>query len=509
MSAARPALLRTACLLAPPFVVAVLFMVVTHGALRYEPDSPSYMYFDPSRPVGYPAFVYVVHQLTGGYRAIPPIQYILLAASMACLALSVRKITASFWLALATEFVSLANPSYWTNCSALLSEALSSTVLNLFAAVGLLYLHRQRPLAAIALLALIAVGITIRPVNVTLGAAGLVALLLIRREPGLGGVLRTCAAGVAVVLAMAVGYFATPLSQYVAHGRAVASSPLARGLLQKTMFDVASPAPSAADPSDVAIITAATQPARDYIATAPPRVRPALERTYSDYLRFKVIIPQIAHRHGVEAGWRVDPTLSEFATAQISAHPLDYLDRVVVEDLRLLSYQDFRDRGTQAQFAQFLAHNPPPNIPASRPLGETRAMEMRAEKDLGIKIPPPSSKADIKSLAPRATLIVLSQRLFHTGVAVVGFCALIAALLLRVQGRTVTPLLAGLAVLGCVLHAQTLLTTTSEYGLPRYVNPLWALQCAIYGLCVALLLDLRGRRVLTDLPARGAANVTA
>ncbi len=484
-------------LLLLPVVTAAVLAMRIHGGPAMTGDSSGYMFFHATRPVGYPAILALISRITPDYSAVIPFQFALLALSIAALALSLWRASGRLWIALAVELVAIANPAYWANASAIMTEALSAATLNLFCAVLVLQVRVSRPWMAPAYALLCLVGIALRPVNIAMGPAAILALVLLAEGPW-GRRLRSAALPALIVVAGVVaGYVATPLAQRVVHHEAVAANPLARGLLQKIIFhEWPSGTVPGVDPADQAIIERPARAVRAYLAQAPADLRPALERTYSDYLRFEVILPALAERHHVDAEWRIDPVLSRYAMARIEQHPVAFASDVLAEDLRLLSYQGFYDRRHAVRAADFLRTHPPVLLPLPPALPEGAVLDRRARQALG-KTNAPSTTYDLPAhltpAPPRSTALILGQRGFHALAAGLGLAFLVIAVLCADRGLGWERQAAGLAALGLLLHAETGLTALSEFGLLRYISPLWAVLCAFYGLVAWLLLNVQWR----------------
>jgi hypothetical protein len=288
-----------------------------------------------------------------------------------------------------------------------------------------------------------------------------------------------------MLMAIAVGYEISPLSQQLIDGRATGASPLARGLLQKTLFfeHGAAPTPGVSS-EDRRVIEQSRKPVLVYLAQAPKPIRPKLERGYADYLRFRVIIPKLSRLHGARDDWQVDPVLAKYALAQIEAFPLQYLSGVIVEDLRLLSFQDWNDRRTQDEFSTFVAAHPLP-LPAAAP-PTSIGVELDRRARAALRLPPTyallSTPGEIfRSSHVLPVPLILALRLTHAVAALIGVVAVVATLWPGLAAKMAGgDYLRAVAALGLLLHSQTLLTSLSEFGLLRYIMPLWSIIPAIY-----------------------------
>ncbi|HUO22793.1 MAG TPA: hypothetical protein VMU59_09795 [Caulobacteraceae bacterium] len=475
-----------------PILAAAAFVLLTHARLAYTPDSPSYLFFDPTRPVVYPAFLALIHALSPRYGLLAWAQTLIMGGSISALILALRRASGAFWLCLAVELLAVANPSWWNNGSAVMSEALSSALTNLFVAVALWRVAGCRRWTAPSFALVIALAVGVRPVNIVFGPAAMLMELLLIGPLSIPAAGRLATRWALIIAGVLAGYFVTPLTQRAIHGEVVAANPLARGLLQKTMFDDDGPPPATIDKADFDLIQTTVQPARLYLAQAPAPIRPVVERGFSDFLRFEDIIPQLARRHGFEQGWRVDGVLYKYAVAQIEHQPWRYVDRVLIEDWRLLSYQQFLDRQTQAGVDRYLKTHPLPQYSPVTQLANTTDLEQRAHAEFGMPIRVGGANGHIHALSPRSGLILTAQRALYLGAAALGLLGLIGALFPGTPA-SVRSLLVALATLGLLVHAEALLTTLSEYGLVRYIVPLWPQIALIYGLSFAVFVSRLGK----------------
>ena len=487
-----------ALLLLIPILIAVYHAIHSGGALMSGGDTPTYLYFHPSRPVGYPLFLAIVHVMAPHYRALAAVQALLLGGSIGALGLAFRRTTSSVAIALFVELLLVLSRPYWGNTSQVMSEALSAVVLNLFCAVAVLNIKSRRPWILYAYALLTLVGITIRPINIVLAPVAIVIVVLLS-EGGVVARLRASVVPAMIIIAgLLVGHLATPLAQRIVHGPVHTGSPLARGLFQKTFYhDWPSTPVVGVDPADVALIDQATGPINAYLNTAPADMRPYLQRGYSTYLRFKVLLPELAQRHGVADPWDIDGELFRYSIARILQHPADYVTDLVLEDLRLLSYQGYDSRKFQSRLAGFLKSHPPvafPPIPTARAWARD---ERRADADLGTTIAHADDtlgvEKNVQAIPPRSTIQIVAGRAYYTAAALIG---LIAPLLLFFPSRVGAAWrpLAVLAAFGLLLHATCALTVVSEVGLFRYIVPISGAISAMYGLAAALVLDYLRRR---------------
>jgi hypothetical protein len=464
-------------------LLGLAYAIARHGAIQYAGDSAGYMFFHPTRPIGYPLILWLLHGVTPDYAAVPYLQAAALGLSIGALAVALARASGRLWPGAAFAALAAGNPAYWALTPQMLSDALSAATLNLLAAVVVASIRDRGAWRYWAYALLSFVAITIRPVNVVAGVVGAIAVWQLPRERGWRHSLVPAAA---IVLAAVAGYEASPFAQLWIHGRAAAANPLARGLFQKTLFFEQGPAPAPGlSAQDRQIIAAARGPVLAYLAEAPKTIRPKLERGYADYLRFAVIIPSLSRIHQVRDDWEIDPLLAHYAASQIKAFPARYASEVLREDLRLLSYQGWNDRRTQQTLAQFVTAHPMP-LPAAVP-PTAFGLELDRKARAALRLPPRPAAPATPSEMFRASHVlpvplILALRLTHAAAALAGLAAIGACLWPRLIPKAGRDHVRAMAVLGCLLHGETLLTSVSEFGQLRYITPLWSVVLAILAL---------------------------
>src|SRR5262245_59326541 len=106
--------LKSLSLLALPLLAALAFVLLKQGAITLGGDAPGYLYFHPTRPLGYPLFLAAVHLVSSHYAVLPYLQAGLLGGSVGVLGLAIVRATGRFGVALFVEVIGIANPSYWS-----------------------------------------------------------------------------------------------------------------------------------------------------------------------------------------------------------------------------------------------------------------------------------------------------------------------------------------------------------------------------------------------------------
>src|SRR5689334_19864708 len=183
----------------------------TRGMDPLRSDSASYIAFDASRTVGYPAFIGLIRLLTGNPGLVVPAQIVLLAASLMTLGRSFYDYTRRPLLAVLFQVVLISGIELWKLSAVMLTEALGATFVAFWCAQLLQTLRAPKLSRVAVLVALAALATMVRPAFVALFVATGVAVVVARPKPRLGPALGLIVAG------FIVGWGATPLSQYLAH----------------------------------------------------------------------------------------------------------------------------------------------------------------------------------------------------------------------------------------------------------------------------------------------------
>ena len=476
-----------------PWVQAALCAVAlgialwaTRGVSPLNPDTPSYLYFDPSRTVGYPAFLWLVKLLGGHAAAAVPVQMGLLALSLFLLGRSFHMLFGRPPLSLVFQVFLLASPDLWRFSAELMTEALATASVALWCAQLLRLIRRPSPWAYLLLALIAAAGMLVRPSLMVLFAGSAIAALLLksRRQRG---------SAVASLIPIGLGaYLLTPLALLLVHGSPVATSPMARGILQHTLFCDGAPAPGDAD---AAFVDRDSAGVRRYLESAPADVGVALQHLYSAPLRFDSLIPALGRMHNFEAGWKTDPIVSRVARERVEANPLCYA-RSVLRNYWDLATQASPHVGAEgARVDRFLAANPAIPI-ASVPLlpSDARALQRAAAE---LHVAPPLAHVTIGRFGTNSSpLLLLLGRVLYGATAFIGLACL-AALIRRWRAGLSDRNAIALAAMGLVFHALFLGTAIVELSLIRYTVPAWPIVCTALAVLFAPL-RLRDQSSLTS-----------
>lgn len=468
-----------------PWVLAGLTVSALFGAYwvtanisPLRPDTASYLYFDPSRPIGYPVFLWI-SGLFGELQLAVKIQMAVLAASLFFLGWAFYKWTGNAALSALFQLALLASPEMWKFSATLITEGLATAGIALWCA-QLLVTMRKPSIVRIAVLALLsAASVLVKPSLVVMFVAtGIAALLLETRKQRFLSLAITVGG-----LIVALG--ATPVANFLLHGSSSSGSPVARGIFQHTLF---CPIPGPISDPDSAFVEEQAKPVRDYIGRAPNDTQELLKRIYTGKLRFGLIIPALGRRHGLDAGWQADGLIWKIAKERIAANPGCYLTSVIRSYAALATYKSY-SHAEAKRLAEWLAASPPREVPVTRPLPRDEQLAVMAAKESGSSSPRFAGRQDFEPPTGRPLLLIWIARLLYGSTAVIG----LLSILLLISGRRVRPdrrtLVIGAAALGVVFHGVFGITALIELHLTRYTVPLWPVVCTTLGAIVFLIFE--------------------
>ena len=151
----------------------------------------------------------------------------------------------------------------------------------------------------------------------------------------------------------------TPVGNYLVHGTPAAGSPVARGVLQHTLFCTPSRPPA---DRDAAFVERSAKEIRAYINGAPTNVQPMLKRLYTGELRFGLIIPTIGRWHSLDASWQTDALIWPITKERLLANPQCYAASVLSSYFSMATYKTYTKVETR-RAQDFLLYRPLVPVP--------------------------------------------------------------------------------------------------------------------------------------------------
>lgn len=468
------------CLALMTLVALLLAVWATRGMNPLRGDTFEYVYFDPSRTMGYPAFLWLMRLLTGQIASAVPMQMTLLAISLLLLGWSFHNLVRVPAISFAFQAALLGQPEIWKSSAFLMTEGLSAALIAAWCAQLLRSIKRPTLRAPVGLIAISAVATMVRPSLVALffGTAIFAFVNLPRRNRERSLLL--------IAFGAVLAWGCTPVAQLVVHGSPNTTSPFSRGVLQHTLF---------CDPhivpihGDAALVEREAAPVRDYIGTAPPGVQEQLRRAYSTALRFGLIIPVLGERHHRDARSEVDPYLWTIASDRVKANPGCYAESVMGAYFRMALFDVNRSSEADRRAREFIAAHPPIQLPQYPVLARdnlqirTIAAEARNQPS-GLN--PPRQELRFDDKAPRLWLAPV--QLLYGAAALIGLVSLAFALRERKRLGQDAPVLAVMATMGAAFHALLAITSIVELGLSRYVIPLWPVVCTLDAIAILMVI---------------------
>ncbi|HTT83083.1 MAG TPA: hypothetical protein VMF67_06360 [Rhizomicrobium sp.] len=174
---ARIALASYAILLVIPVATFVAAVLYSRHVSPISGDSITYIDYSYDRPVGYPLLISAAKRAFGSTTAVTPPQLGLLCASFGYLALAMLRATKMLVLSVIFELLLFANPGLFVISSQIMAEAVSTALIAVFAAVLLPLIEGPGFYRLVLLSVVAAAAFAVRPVNVALMPAALLAIV--------------------------------------------------------------------------------------------------------------------------------------------------------------------------------------------------------------------------------------------------------------------------------------------------------------------------------------------
>jgi hypothetical protein len=455
-------------------VLAALW--ITHGLNPLRGDSYEYLYFDPSRSVGYPAFLAFIRLITGQAARAVQVQTLVLAGSFLALGWSFHKFCGRPSLSVAFQAIVLSFAAMWYDSAFLMTEALSTALVALWCA-QLLGMIKVSPTlrGAAALVAISSLATMVRPSLIALFAATAVFLMVTQSRRKRGFALITAGAGLILALA------ATPIAQLAIHGSSKTTSPFARGVLQHTLYCAPATVPPDADSQ---FVEQSAAPVRRYIETTPADMQIQLRRAYSAPLRFGLIIPVLGRRHHLNARSEVDPYLSRIASERVRANPLCYARRVVGEYVRMATFGSDSTKEDARRFNTFMEDHPPVQVPQYSRLPGDERLVRQAARDVHNQFSKQPEPQILKIDAKLPFLAILPLRVLFGSAAVVGLISLLALAFRKRLSPQLQQIVPATAAMGIAFHGTLAITAIVEIGFFRYLVPVWPIVCTVLAVAI-------------------------
>ncbi len=480
-----------------PLALGVAYALIPPYAPTLISDSPSYLYFHPSRPVGYPLFLNLLRVVWGTFAVVRFTQIFIFSLAVAVLGLAFYRYRQTFAAALALELIILAYPAPMFLANQIMADSLSAAAAT-FLAAAIIYFFTASTMKNLFLIGIVAaISITLRPVNVAFWLPlPLLALFFFHRLNA-----SVFHVAILVVLSGAGGLAASPLLNVLLHPGIPTTTPLARSFFQKALF-LSTPPPEMPQHCDAPFIFQEARQAATYLDTSPPEIAELVRGRYSGYLRFQVIIPKLLHRHGLASMQQADPILWCYTIHRLTHEPTILLSETWREYWKLIFNHTFITAQQRAVFLSYLADHPPPMPdPAPKPEEEYR-LRQAAIADVGNATASPEgfehTEKSFDPPAARPAVLIWMLKAVQTTAIFISFAGL-AALTLLCLRRSISQDWQLIGSIAAALQGVLLITALTEIAMPRYILPLWPLMIVMLTLAFCSAYDAAKRVLSTPL----------
>jgi hypothetical protein len=435
-------------------------------------DSPTYMYFNPMRPIGYPTFLYIIKHVTGNYDSLRYIQLILLCLSIYIAAMSLSRWFRRLLLPLAFEAGALGHPGLVRLTDSMLSDSLSACTFLLFIA-AVFHFGRGPSLRRYCIVCLVfAVAMTLRPVNVSMVIPALLLPVFFCQQSGLS--ITRC---VTLALFSAVaGWQGTAVVNRIMHRSTATSYFVAVNLFQRTIFMEYGKEPRPKE-CDADFIEAITTPVMNYMKGVPLEFTGILRSQYADYVRFNSIVGGLMKLHNLSLEEQTSPILMCYTLARYRQAPASVLRDSAVNYWYLISNYTFISEDARNRFLTFLQSHPPVLVPVYPHSLHEQLIHRAAIEEVGANgydDPYIDSSVPWKFDPPRARPLVLILLLDIVQLSAATLSMLLVIMLCpALLGMTRDRELIFLGLISLTVQLNLLICAIGDAPEPRFLLPIW------------------------------------
>jgi hypothetical protein len=435
-------------------------------------DSPSYIYFNPMRPIGYPTFLYIIKHATGNYDSLRYIQLILLCLSVYIAAMSLSRWFRRLLLPLVFEAGALGHPGLVRLTDTMGSDSLSACTFLLFIA-AVFHFSRGPSLRRYGIVCLVfAVAMTLRPVNVSMVIPALLLPLFFRQESGLS--ITRC---VTLALFSAVtGWQGTAVVNRIMHRTTATSYIVAVNLFQRTIFMEHGKEPRPKE-CDSEFIEEITTPVMNYMKGVPWEFTGILRLHYANYVRFNSIVGGLMKLHNLSLEEQTSPILMCYTVVRYRQAPATVLWDSAVNYWYLISNYTFISEDARNRLLTFLQSHPPVLVPVYPHSLHEQLIHRAAIEEVGANgYDDPYIDASVpwKFDPPRARplALILSLDIVQLSAATLSMLLVIMlcpALLGMIRDRE----LILLGLISLTVQLNLLICAIGDAPEPRFLFPIW------------------------------------
>jgi len=471
-----PALKRSLFVALAPFAFGAYYMAAPSTMPLITGDSPGYMHFSTDRPIGYPLFLFVLKHLTGHYSSIPYVQIFVFCLVTFLLGIELHKYGKPLLLAFLVELGVLGHPGPIGFANSIMSDSLSASANVAFIMTLVHFIEKPSQRRFTLVCTIVAVAICLRPINLALlPATGLLALIF-RTVSG----LKLQRTALLIVAGAALGIGVTPAANMVIHGSFDSSSPTARGLLQKAIFmDVRDSRLESSNP-DATLIESAADPVNDYLRTVPRDIRDLMRYSYSQVLRFDIILPGLETLHPRLSASQMDGLIMRYTLRRFAEDPAAVVRQTIREYCNLITNYTYLTSEERSRYLEFVKDHPPVMPTSVEPVHHELERKFAELSKEGITVPESAVVTGSVAEPPKARpyVLVIGLRTAQLCSILISF-ALVWPLWLRIRGAPVKDTWVLLGLIALTAQLQLLVTSVVEMAQPRYIYPVWPLLWVI------------------------------
>ncbi len=449
------------------FGVVIFYLFLFSHVPLLQPDSLSYISFSPTRPIGYPLFLWIVEALTGSHRVVPFLQlFFYVGASFYC-AMNFYALSRSLILTTGLLLGILVNIQFIRLAFSILTDSVGGGLLLLFLGMIFSFSSHPRLKTLYGIWGIIGVACLIRPVFYCL--IGVLPVLYFFKWDFLRGpILKTILGPLSVLLVLLVfGSF----GQYINHGFFRGESFLGNNLIGKVGL-IGDPSIPSKHPSVMHAFGKKSQEIRQILDTAPSlRLRYLLSAPYYDTVRFSIAPPLFPPLKSTDA---VDSFSKELALEVIKGKPFEYAQDVFMNYMALWQMWDFYSFTEGKEFQILLK-------------------TLSTEQTLNAMYVPYSIRAEANGKFGFSA-VALTLRCALAVAFVLSFLFPFTAFFLWAKGKSLSPLILSGTLVSLTIQGGCLLTALLQAGIARYALLFWP--------CVIILLALFLKLILGNLKFR-------
>ncbi len=427
------------------FASAIFFWIKFKGVAIMAPDSFGYVDFSPLRTMGYPSFLFLIHEITNDHSLVPLIQLLFYYGGVLWVSINFSRFFNTYFGGAIFLILFIFNVEIIKNCFYILTESLSTSIVLFIIAILIKFTKKPTISLMISISLFVGLSIFVRPSSYSY-------LSLIFLIPFFyfswfkkNFILKL----LSIIGPMAAVFILSGSIQYFKNGFFASQSFLGLNLIGKVLLVAREDSPSS-EPAVMKEIDHFASPIRSMIEeTNSLQFKYILVTNYYDQLRYN-------ERHRLERVIKDDsiPPGTIFCTVAldaIKAQPILYAKDVCINFYALLFLSDLVTCKENMEFQKILKkHTPLPYI---------KELPFRPRTD-SYK----GTSCDFLIWALRLTLgLAFLSSVIATGTSIYQ----------RFQKKEISSVLIFSCFSGVLVHTHYLLVSLLQSGIPRYALVIW------------------------------------